>query len=299
MKTFYLVNSKPDEPNFPVSCAASAEARGYNFHNLSINDLSYFVDRKSDNISIYEGSELLQTSPDDLFFVRTRKPMVAGTALLNYVLNAKDLVFNDRSNSLTHQIITSKMTQPFVLKQADIHFPSTLVTVTQNVPNIQKLIDKHFEYPLVVKLTGSKGEQVWKCDSKADLANKIEEIGLETNKLIQFQEYIPNTFDIRVIVLYGEIIGAIARSSVDGFYNNVSKGGSASKIDITEEEKRISLEAARLIKLELAGIDIVRTDNGPLLFEVNKSPDIEAFCESSGIDLIKLIADKFIENNSK
>lgn len=298
MSNFYLVNSKPDEPNFPLSCAEAAAEHGFSFKSISINNLSYFADRGSDDLIIYDGTEVLPADSSDLFFVRTRKPMVGGTALLNYVLNAKGCVFNDKTNSLEHQIITSKMTQPFVLKQADIHFPSTLVTVTKNVPNIRPLIDKHFIFPLVVKLTGSKGEQVWKCDNEEELNERLGEIGSETNKLIQFQEYIPNTFDIRVIVLYDQIIGAIARSSTDGFYNNVSKGGSAEKIEITDEEMRISLEATRLTKLELSGIDIVRTEHGPLLFEVNKSPDIEAFCDASGIDLVKLITDKFIETNT-
>jgi len=297
MKTFYLVNTKPDEPNFPTSCLEEAARHGFSFAELAIEDISTFINKKGE-VTMYHKSEVLPLNPADLFYIRTRKPLVAATAHFHYVLESCNCTYNEQENSLHHQIITSKMTQPFVLKAADIFFPNSLVSTVSNLANIKPLIEKHFSYPFVLKLSGSKGEKVWKCEDATEYQNLLSEIGVDSNLMVQIQEYIPNTFDIRVIVLYGEVIGAIARTATDGFYNNISRGGTAQKIEITDEEKRMSIEAARLIKLELAGVDIVRSENGPLLFEINKTPDIEAFSKACGFDLVTHITKKFIERSN-
>ena len=109
------------------------------------------------------------------------------------------------------------------------------------------------------------------------------------------QEYVPNDYDMRVFILDGKFLVAIKRSSTDGFYNNVSQGGKAEKIDITEEEKLICIKAASIAKLRLAGVDMVRTEKGPLVFEVNKSPQLDIFTPFAGIDIEKMYSQHIID----
>jgi len=294
MPTLYLINNKESEPAFPDGFIRAAKKNNYIFTQIEARDLSYYVQKDSDKIAIFHKDIELAVTSDDLFYIRARKPHASTTALLCFVLDACEYTFNERRDSLEHNIRGSKMAQGFLCKPHSINFPNSLAANLENRTSIYTLLDQHFSYPLVAKQSGSKGEKVWKCDTQEELHNLITILDEGTNKLVLFQEYIENTFDIRSIVHHGEIIASIARSSNDGFYNNVSQGGSAEAIELTEEEQRISLKAAELTKLDLAGIDIVRSDHGPLLFEINKAPDISCFSEAAGYDLSEAIAEKFI-----
>ena len=298
MKKLFLVNNKPDEPYFPASFKKTAEKEGYQLEELHVKDLSFYVDKDETQIKIYKGNEILAVEKDDLFFIRAWKPLVSTTALFCFVLDACNYKFSEREANTEHNMRGSKLAQCFILKPHNVRFPNSFVTTLDNVEVVYNTIQTLFTYPIVIKQSGSKGEKVWKCDTQAQLDAKIAELKeTSTTPLILFQEYIENTFDIRVIVHHGTIIAAIARSAADGaFLNNLSQGGISKSIELTTEERSLALTAAKITKLELAGIDIVRSANGPLLFEVNKAPDISAFNEAAGFDIAQSVAEHFIRH---
>lgn len=104
------------------------------------------------------------------------------------------------------------------------------------------------------------------------------------------QEMIENQGDIRIVVFRDKTLAGILRQSSDGFLNNVSQGGTATRVAITAEEKRVARRAAKTLGLELAGVDVVRSTSGPLIFEVNKAPDITSFHAAAGTNIAQQIA---------
>lgn len=300
MKNVYLINNKIDEPNFPNEFALGLSESNYNLRELSVAGLSFFITRKSKDIELFSKHDRLTLDKSDCFYIRTRKVYTSATALLPFVLDAMHIPFNEKNESLSHPLRGSKITQPFICKNSNINFPDSFVTVTENAKNVLHLVEERMSYPIVVKQSGRRGEKVWKCNTQNEiyaLLSTLSEDDLEKN--IVFQEYIENDYDIRIIVHYGEVIAAISRSATDGFLNNVSQGGAAMSIELTDEEISIAETTTKLLDFELTGIDLVRTIEGPLLFEVNKSPDITCFSEAAGFSIPKKLAEDFIAHLPK
>jgi ribosomal protein S6--L-glutamate ligase len=132
-------------------------------------------------------------------------------------------------------------------------------------------------------------------EDKASLETHIK----QDSELTLIQEYIPNDHDIRVFVFDGKIIAAIKRSSSDGFYNNVSQGGKPEKIPISAEEESICIGAAEKAELRVAGVDLVRTERGPLVFEVNKAPQMDIFSPAAGFDVERVYSNVVLDDLSR
>ena len=91
------------------------------------------------------------------------------------------------------------------------------------------------------------------------------------------QPFIPNSFDTRTIVAFGNILGSIKRERTSGYLNNVAQGATPSRYALTEAEERIAINAARVCGIDIAGVDMIHTTDGPIVIEVNKSPQIQGF----------------------
>jgi ribosomal protein S6--L-glutamate ligase len=154
---------------------------------------------------------------------------------------------------------------------------------------------EELSFPIVIKARGGLGKRVWKCNDKSELLERFEILKKENkDDLIILQEYTPNEGDIRVVVWRGKVIASILRKNIDGFLNNISQGGSASQISISKEEERLAIKAAKVIGLDLAGVDLVRSGKETLVFEVNKAPDITSFHKAAKLDIAKVIIDDFL-----
>jgi ribosomal protein S6--L-glutamate ligase len=109
---------------------------------------------------------------------------------------------------------------------------------------------------------------------------------LQTNILVQ--EFIKEAAgkDLRCFVVNGKVIAAIERTAQKGeFRSNIHMGGSAKKAKITAEERRLAIKAAKILDLSVAGVDIIRSNRGPLLLEVNSSPGLEGIEAATGQDI--------------
>lgn len=155
--------------------------------------------------------------------------------------------------------------------------------------------------PLVIKLLeGTQGIGVVLAETKKAAESVIEAfLGLKANILVQ--EYIKEAkgMDIRCIVLGDKVIAAMERKAAPGeFRSNLHRGGSANEIQITPQERKIAIKAAKIMGLNFAGVDILRSARGPLVMEVNSSPGLEGIESVTGIDVANLIIE-FIEKNAK
>lgn len=146
--------------------------------------------------------------------------------------------------------------------------------------------------PLVVKLLeGTQGIGVVLCETRKAAESVIEAfLGLDTNILVQ--EYIKEAggADIRCFVIGDKVVASIKRQAAPGeFRSNLHRGGSAEVIKITPEERKTAVRAARVMGLEVAGVDILRSNHGPVVMEVNSSPGLEGIEMATGKDLAGLI----------
>ena len=132
--------------------------------------------------------------------------------------------------------------------------------------------------PLVIKLLeGTQGKGVVLAETNKAAESVIGAFkSLRANILVQ--EFIreANGKDIRCFVIDGKVVGSIQRQAVvDEFRANLHLGGSASSIKITAEERKLAVKAAKIMGLQVAGVDIIRSDSGPKVLEVNSSPGLE------------------------
>lgn len=148
--------------------------------------------------------------------------------------------------------------------------------------------------PLIVKLLeGTQGKGVVLAETKKAAESLINAFkSLKANILVQEFVKEANGQDIRCFVVNGKVVESIMRTAAPGeFRANIHMGGTASSVKITQEEKKVALLAAKTMNLKVAGVDIIRGQNGPLLLEVNSSPGLEGIEGVSNKD----IAGKMIE----
>lgn len=155
--------------------------------------------------------------------------------------------------------------------------------------------------PLVIKLLeGTQGIGVVLAETKKAAESVIEAfMGLKANILVQ--EFIGEAggADIRCLVIGDKVVAAMKRQGAEGeFRSNLHRGGNASLIRITPEERSTAVRAAKTMGLNVCGVDLLRSNHGPLVMEVNSSPGLEGIENATGKDIASMIIE-FIEKNSK
>jgi ribosomal protein S6--L-glutamate ligase len=166
--------------------------------------------------------------------------------------------------------------------------------------DVKDLLDMVGGAPVVIKLLeGTQGIGVVLAETRKAAESVIEAfMGLKAN--IMVQEYITEAggADIRCFVIGDKVIAAMKRQGAEGeFRSNLHRGGSASLVKITPEERRTAVDAARIMGLNVAGVDLLRSSRGPLVMEVNSSPGLEGIEAATGKDIAGLIVE-FIEKNA-
>jgi ribosomal protein S6--L-glutamate ligase len=155
--------------------------------------------------------------------------------------------------------------------------------------------------PLVVKLLeGTQGRGVVLAETKKAAESVIGAFqGLKANILVQ--EFIKEAqgTDIRCLVVGNRVVSAMKRQAEEGeFRSNLHRGGKAMRIKLTKEERATAVKAARIMGLSLAGVDLLRSDSGPKILEVNSSPGLEGIETVTGKDIASLIID-YIEKSAR
>ena len=142
-------------------------------------------------------------------------------------------------------------------------------------------------------LVGMQGAGVELCEGKAIALNKLETLKQAGEKAL-VQDFIAETRgqDIRAFVIGKQVVAGMQRTAGNGnFRANLHQGGKAESIDLTEEEKMIAIQATKAIGLDVAGVDLIRTNQGPMILEVNASPGLEGIEKVSGKDIAGMMVD--------
>lgn len=155
--------------------------------------------------------------------------------------------------------------------------------------------------PVVIKLLeGTQGVGVVLAETRKAAESVIEAFrGLKANFLVQ--EFIEEAggADIRCFVIGGKVVASMKRQAQKGeFRSNLHRGGSAELVKLTPEERSTAVRAAKIMGLNVAGVDLLRSNHGPVVMEVNSSPGLEGIEKATGKDVADLII-QFIEKNAR
>ncbi|MCG7488663.1 30S ribosomal protein S6--L-glutamate ligase [Vibrio sp. Of14-4] len=166
--------------------------------------------------------------------------------------------------------------------------------------DVKDLLEMVGGTPVVIKLLeGTQGIGVVLAETRKAAESVIEAfMGLKAN--IMVQEYIKEAegADVRCFVIGDKVIAAMKRQGAEGeFRSNLHRGGSASLTKITPQERRTAVAAAKIMGLNVAGVDLLRSSRGPLVMEVNSSPGLEGIEAATGKDIAGMIIE-FIQKNA-
>ncbi len=176
------------------------------------------------------------------------------------------------------------------------------VTGFANSPDdTQDLLDFVGGAPVVIKLLeGTQGVGVVLAETQQAAASVIEAFsGLGANFMVQ--EFIKEAggADIRCFVIGDKVVAAMKRQGKEGdFRSNLHRGGTAKLIKITPEERSTAVRSANVMGLNVAGVDLLRSNHGPVVMEVNSSPGLEGIEHATGKDVASLIIE-FVEKNAR
>ena len=271
----------------------AAEERGHEVQVLDV--LRCYMNITSHSPSMhYKGEEL---GAYDAVIPRIGASVTMyGTAVLRqfemmgtYPLNESVAISRSRDKLRSLQLLSRK----------GIGLP---ITGFANKPDdITDLIKMVGGAPLVIKLLqGTQGIGVVLAETRKAAESVLESfMGLQASVLVQ--EYIKEAggADIRCFVIGNKVVASMKRQAKDGeFRSNIHRGGSASLIKITPEERSTAIRSAKTMGLNVCGVDILRSNHGPVVMEVNSSPGLEGIESATGKDIAgQVIA--FLETNAK
>ncbi|XGB41937.1 MAG: 30S ribosomal protein S6--L-glutamate ligase [Nodosilinea sp. LVE1205-7] len=165
--------------------------------------------------------------------------------------------------------------------------------------DIDGLVDIVGGAPLVIKLLeGTQGIGVVLAETQQAAKSVIEAFrGMDANILVQ--EFIKEAggMDIRCFVIGDKVVAAMKRQGAPGeFRSNLHRGGSATRVRLTPEERSTAIRAAKAMGLRVAGVDLLRSNHGPVVMEVNSSPGLEGIEKATDIDVAGKIIDFVVKH---
>ena len=267
----------------------AARARGHAVRVIDV--LRCYMDITSHNPTIhYKGEELTEF---DAVIPRIGASVTYyGTAVVRQFEMMGTYSVNE-SVAITRS--RDKLRSLQLLSREGLGLPIT--TFAHSLDDVDGLIDEVGGAPLVIKvLEGTQGLGVVLAETKNAAKSVIEAfMGLDANILVQ--EFIKESAgcDIRCLVIGGKVVAAMQRSSAPGeFRSNLHRGGAASAAEITQEERSTAQRAAETLGLNVCGVDLLRSNHGPVIMEVNSSPGLRGIEQVSGKDIAAMIIE-FLE----
>jgi len=170
----------------------------------------------------------------------------------------------------------------------------------------KQLIEQVSGAPVIIKLLeGTQGLGVVLAETKKAAQSVVEAFhGLKARIIVQ--EYIKEAkgADIRAFVVHGKVVGAMKRQGAEGeFRSNLHRGGVATVIKLSRLARQAALNAAKALGLDVAGVDMLQSDRGPLILEVNSSPGLEGIEGATGIniaaEIVNFVVESVLKKSSK
>lgn len=241
---------------------------------------------------LYQGEPM--TKPDAVIPRIGASKTFYGTAVVRQFEVMGSFVAND-SQAISRS--RDKLRSLQILSKQGLGLPVTgFAHSTKDIDGLIKIVGGA---PLVIKLLeGTQGIGVVLAETRSAAKSVIEAFrGLDANILVQ--EFIKEAggSDIRCFVVGDKVVAAMKRQGAPGeFRSNVHRGGSASIVKLSTEERKTAVKAAKAMGLVVAGVDLLRSARGPLIMEVNSSPGLEGIEKATKLDVAGKIIE-YIEQN--
>lgn len=274
------------------SLVRAGEARN---HTMEVIDPAYC------KLSIFEGKVLLQYQDEPLLDIDAVIPRVGssttnlGTSVVQH-FEAMGVFCTVTSEAIWQS--RNKWTCFQILAKASIALPNTVYGVAYDM---EELLSSFQDFPVIIKLTqGTHGHGVILAETYQSALSTIETLSASNISFV-IQEFIAesNGADLRAIVVDGVVVAAMKRQSKAGdFRSNLHRGGSSEAIKLTHEEERLAIRTAKVLRLGVCGVDILQSNRGPLVLEVNSTPGLEGIETTTGKNISKSIIG-YIERNRR
>ena len=263
-------------------------------HEVRVVDyLRCYMNITSRKPTVYYGGESLEKADAVIPRIGASQTFY-GTAVVrqfetmgSYCVNSSEAITASRDKLKSLQI----------LAQDGINMPVT--GFASHTMDIEGVIEKVGSVPLVMKLLqGTQGQGIVLAETRK-AAESVMSAFRQLEADILVQEFIKESSgtDIRALVVGDNVVAAMRRIAPEGeFRSNVHRGGRTEQIILNQEEEKIAVEAASVLGLRIAGVDLMRSKRGPLVLEVNSSPGLEGIEASSGVDVAGNIV-RFIESD--
>ena len=178
--------------------------------------------------------------------------------------------------------------------------PTPRTSYVRDMKDIERAIEAVGGLPVVVKVTqGTQGQGVFLRHTLHETTNLVQGL-LVTGKAVLIQEYVAESHgkDIRALVVGGKVVASMRRKARGReFRSNYHLNGTVEKVDISEEYAEVACRAARVLGLNVAGVDLLEGNDGPLVLEVNSSPGLEGIEKASGENVAGAIIDYVISES--
>jgi ribosomal protein S6--L-glutamate ligase len=276
-----------------IRLVEAAEARGHEVRVLDVKRCYMNITSHNPSIS-YRGEKL--TGFDAVIPRIGASVTFYGTAVLRQFEMMNVFPLNE---SVAISRSRDKLRSVQLLARKGIGLPVT--GFANNPDDIEDLISQVGGAPLVIKLLeGTQGIGVVLAETH-NAAESVIQAFMGLNANIMVQEFIKEAggSDIRCLVVDDKVVASMKRQGTEGdFRSNLHRGGTASLIRLTPEERSTAVRAAQIMGLNVCGVDLLRSNHGPVIMEVNSSPGLQGIECASGKDIAGLII-QFIEKRTQ
>jgi len=251
------------------------------------------VAARGGNSVIFEESDLCEF---DAVYPRTSTPDIDYAPIIIDMMIDSGVYSPIQADAIT--IAKNKFYTQKVMAEAGLPTPKSVLITS---PHIVESVVKDFEFPVVVKLQrGMAGKGVMLVSSQNDFAPIIDAMA-KLNQTVNVEEFVKNPGeDHRLIVVGDEVAASMKRKAVkEGeFRANITIGGKPEPYKPTKEEVEIAFKAANTIGMEVCGVDLIPSENGPVLIEVNDGPSFKGISTVCDVNLYKIVME-FIHMRAK
>ena len=269
--------------------------RGHKVTIVKYRDCYASIEQNNPTVS-YKGEDLTNF---DAIIPRIAANMTRyGTAILRQ-LEMQGIYSTSSSIAISRS--RDKLRSMQLMAKAGIGIPKTVVS--RNTTDIDNLLEQLGGMPVIIKLArGTHGNGVVLAETKKAAKSVLQAFYLtnDDGTNILLQEFVKESAgtDIRAFVVGSRVVASMKRQSLDDdFRSNLHKGGEGTVIKLTEEERKMAIKAAKAMGLNIAGVDMMRSDRGPLILEVNASPGF-GIEKVTGRDVASAIIE-YVEMNAK
>ncbi len=197
----------------------------------------------------------------------------------------------------TYPLLVSRDKYWSLRRLADHGLPVPRTVVIHDAKSIENAYKVVGEPPVILKiLRGMRGTGVMIAESRKSVRSILETFQSQGTRLL-LQEYVSESegADTRVLVIGGQVVSAMRRQAPLGeFRSNIHRGGTGHLVQLDARSKQIARQGARIVGLDVAGVDLITTREGPKIMEINSSPGFDGLEKATGMDIARMILDHMV-----